>query len=172
MPDSLGEGYERLYLCEEPMTRLVRQAGAVMADLGLEPLEPSHEPSPASWVLHDLGMAGDEADAFWQALLERVPVRPLDGRCVPSEFSHDGYRVSMARSWLGRTLAGVRHSYVSQIERPPVTLASLLPDPSSTFDHWAPTWRAEYDWPMVLQDLRWALSPRASKVVDAHLGIV
>ena len=153
MPDSLGEGYERLYLCEEPMTRLVRQAGAVMADLGLEPLEPSHEMSPASRVVHDLGLAGDDFEAFWRELSERIPVQPLDGRCVPLEFSHDAYRVSMARSWLGRTFAGVRHSYVTQIECPPVTLASLLPARSSPSDHRARPWRASDEWRRVLQEV-------------------
>lgn len=125
MPDRLGEGHERLCRSEQLMPRLVRQAGAVMADLGLDSLEPNHEISPASRVVHDLGLAGDEAEAFWQALPEPVPVRPLDGRCVPLECSHDADRILMVRFWLGRTLAGGRHSYVTQIECPPVTLASL-----------------------------------------------
>jgi hypothetical protein len=109
------------------MADLLRHAREVMTEMGLEPLEPTHEVSPGSRVVHDLGLAGDDFGAFWLALSDRVPVQVLDGRCVPLELSHDAYRVSMARSWLGQALTGLRRQYVSRIECPAVTLASLLP---------------------------------------------
>jgi hypothetical protein len=109
------------------MADLLKHAQDVLAQMGLEPLEPGHEVSLASRLVHDLGLAGDDFGEFWEEVSKRVPVRELDAGCILSELSRDTYRVTMARSRLGRRFAGVRRHYVSRIWCPAATLASLLP---------------------------------------------
>ncbi len=110
------------------MADLLKHVQDVLAEMGLEPLEPGHEVSLTSRLVHDLGLAGDDFGEFWAELSKRMPVRALDAGHMPSELSRDAYRVTMARSRLGRRYAGVRRYHLSRIRCPAATLASLLPE--------------------------------------------
>ncbi|MBT2129917.1 hypothetical protein [Aliiroseovarius lamellibrachiae] len=77
-------------------------------------------------VVHDLGLAGDDFEEFYEVLQRFEPTEnKVPRRFIPSELSRDAYYVACATGYFARRFPWLRRRYVRKLSVPELRLKEL-----------------------------------------------
>ncbi|MEQ6204721.1 hypothetical protein ABMC88_16890 [Sulfitobacter sp. HNIBRBA2951] len=98
---------------------------AALKKLAIDPIN-KREDILSSRLVHDLGIAGDDFQDFFEILDAMRPVSgKIPAKYIPSELSKDAFLVARAHSWLARKSPTYKQYCLKRIVTPQLELRKL-----------------------------------------------